>query len=533
MSSLTGTMTLFRLALRLDRVRLTIWITALAGVTILTAFAFGNLYPDSESRLVLSAGIRANPAVIALTGPPFNLSSVGGLTSWRVGGFGAVLAALMSVLTLVRHTRAEEESGRLELISAGAVGRLAPLTSGVGLVLFANLVLGSLVTVGLTAVGESRPGAIAFGLGLASAGWMFAAITAVAVQITDGARAATGIAGAALGVAFFLRAAGDSAGDNGLSWLSWLSPVGWTQQVRPFAGERWWVLGLPTGLVVILVGMAYVLVRHRDVGSGLLPTRVGAAEAGAELGSPVSLAWRLQRGALAGWALGFAIAGAAFGSIAEGVADLLDSSPQLKDVLERLGRQGSVVDSYLSATMGMCGLVAAAYGVQATLRLRSEESALQLEPILATPVGRIRWAIGHLALAMVGTAVILAYAGLTAGVVHGLRSGDLLGQLPRVLAGALVRLPAALVLPGIAVALFGIVPRFTVASWGALVVFLVVGQLGAILQLDQLILDISPFTHVPDVPLEPIAVAPLAWLIAVSIMLSAVGLAAFQRRDIG
>ncbi|MDQ4148404.1 MAG: ABC transporter permease [Actinomycetota bacterium] len=533
MRSLAGTGALLRLAARLDRVRLPIWIATLATVTVSTAFAFTSLVPDVASRLQFSAGVVGNPAVIALTGPLFNGTSIGGLTAWRVGGFGAVLAALMSLLTVVRHTRAEEETGRLELVAAGAIGRLAPLTAALALVFLANLLLGVLVAVGLAAAGEDPLGAAALGLALAGAGWMFGAVAAVTAQMTEGARAASGIAGAALGVAYFLRAAGDSAGEGGPSWLSWLSPIGWTQQIRPFAGERWWVLGLMAGFVAVLVGAAYALVRRRDVGSGLVPARVGPVEAGAELASPLSLAWRLHRGALIAWALAFAVAGAAFGSIAEGVADMLDANPQLAEVFERIGGEAGVVDAFISAAMGSCGFVAAVYAAQATLRLRSEETSLRLEPILATPVGRIRWAAGHLTFALVGTGIILGYAGLTAGVVHGLRTADLSGQLPRVLAAALVQIPAALVLSGIAVALFGLVPRFVVATWGLLVVFLLLGQLGPVFQLDQLILDFSPFTHVPEVPGEEVAAAPLLGLAAVTVALIAVGLAAFRRRDIG
>jgi ABC-2 type transport system permease protein len=41
-------------------------------------------------------------------------------------------------------------------------------------------------------------------------------------------------------------------GDAGPHWLSWLSPLGWMQQLRPFADERWWVLLLAVALIVPL-----------------------------------------------------------------------------------------------------------------------------------------------------------------------------------------------------------------------------------------------------------------------------------------
>ena len=73
---------------------------------------------------------------------------------------------------------------------------------------------------------------------------------------------------AVLGAAFLLRAIGDTA--SGLSWLSWLSPIGWAERFRPFAGERWAVLLLPVALLVVLLAAAAALLVRRDLGAGVL-----------------------------------------------------------------------------------------------------------------------------------------------------------------------------------------------------------------------------------------------------------------------
>jgi ABC-2 type transport system permease protein len=285
--------------------------------------------------------------------------------------------------------------------------------------------------------------------------------------------------------------------------------------------------------VAALAGAAYALASRRDLGAGLLPPRTGPAQAVAGLRSPFALAWRLHRPALLGWAAGFAVVGAAVGSVAQGVGELLTDNPQLADLFTRIGGQQRLVDAYIASTMGVVGLLAAAYAVAAALRLRSEETGLRAEPILATSVGRTRWARSHLAFAAVGPAVLLATAGLAAGLMHGLRTGDVGTQLPRVLAGALVQLPATWVLAGIAVALYGFVPRLAAASWAALVVFLLLGQLGPLLQLDQRAMDLSPFTHVPKIPGAELTATPMLWLAAVGVVLTAAGLAGFRQRDIG
>jgi ABC-2 type transport system permease protein len=532
MSSLAGTGTLARLALRLDRIRLAIWILAVTGVTVGSASAFLKLYPTVQSRLVFSAGIAGTPALRALTGPPFDLSSIGGLTAWRVGGMSAVLVGLMSLLAVVRHTRADEEAGRLELVGAAVVGRRAPLTAALLIVCGSDLMLGVLVCLGLIGLGLPATGALALGLAFTSAGWMFAAIGAVAAQLVEGTRAASGISVAALGLSFVLRAIGDSAGQGGPRWLSWLSPIGWTQQVRPFASERWWVFGLAGIFVIATASIAYILVARRDLGAGLLPPRLGPAEAAPRFASPLALAWRLQRGSLFGWTAGFIVVGAAFGTVADSVKELFKDNPPLQRIIETMGGAKGIVDAYLSTTLGILGLVASAYAIQAALRLRSEEVALRAEPILATRVGRLRWASSHLFFAVAGPALLLGVAGLAAGVTHGAQIGSLVGEVPRLMGAAMVQLPAVWVIAGIAVLLFGLVPRFTIAAWGALVVCLLLAQLGPILKLAGWAMDLSPFTHLPRVPGGTITLTPLMGLTAVAAALVAAGLAGFRLRDL-
>jgi ABC-2 type transport system permease protein len=177
-------------------------------------------------------------------------------------------------------------------------------------------------------------------------------------------------------------------------------------------------------------------------------------------------------------------------------------------------------------------LLASAYAVQAVLRLRSEETGRLAEPILATKVGRVGWALGHVLFAVVGPAVLMALEGVMVGLVHGLRSHDLGDQFPRIFWSAIVQLPAVWVIAGITVALFGFAPRLAVAAWGLLGVFLLLGELGPLLELKQWEMDLSPFTHVPKLPGAPMRTMPVVWLIAVAGLLTAAGLAAFRRRDL-
>jgi len=327
-----------------------------------------------------------------------------------------------------------------------------------------------------------------------------------------------------LGAAFALRAIGD-AGPHAVAWLS---PLGWAQAIRPFAGERWWLLLALLALAALLTFTATRLAVRRDLGAGILPARPGPARGA--LSTPLQLAWRLQRGALIGWAAGFAIAGAAFGSIAQDVGDVIGDSPDVLDALRRLGGTDSLADAYLAATFGILALIAAGYAVQAVLRLRGEETSGRAEPLLATAVSRTRWALSHVAIALAGTAVLMATAGLTAGIAHAAQTGDA-GQLPRLLGAALAQVPAAWVLAGVALALFGLAPKATTAAWAALALCLALAELGPVLELSPTLIDLSPFAHSPQLPGGMFSAAPLA-LAAIAAAFGAAGLAGLRRRDL-
>ncbi|GLY26770.1 hypothetical protein [Kineosporia sp. NBRC 101731] len=501
---MAGVWSLTRFALRQDRVRLTVWLLAIACLPVAIASSFANLYPDQASRIPFAADVAANPGLRALTGPALDLTTLGGLTTWRGMGTTCAFTAIMSFLLVLRHTRAAEESGRLELLRAAPIGRSAPLGAALLTAFIAHLLLAVLIGLTLTAAGLPTGGSMLFGLAVASCGLVFAALAAVAAQITEITRPATAICAAALASAYLLRAVGDASGPQ---WLSWFSPLGLAQQLRPFGTVQWWTLLVSLSAACLFGLVAFLIAGRRDVGSGLLAAAPGPARA-RNLGSSFALAWRLQRGTLLGWAVGFAVTGAAVGALANSVSSLVDDSPQLADVLTALGGKQSVVDSYLGAMFGICGLVAAAYAVSTLLRLNTEETEGRAETLLATPTGRLPWALGHLTIALAGALVLMLVAGLSTGLAYTLTSGQ--GDLPDLLLTALSQVFAAWVFAGLGLLLFGTRPSAAPLAWAALGAAAGIQLLGAALDLPQAVMDLSPFTHLPDRPATDLPVEP--WL---------------------
>jgi len=531
MTSLAGTRGLIRLILRRDRFLLPLWVLVLALLPIQTAVGIDQFYSTPAALRELYGTITSTPGLLAMLGPVFG-ATLGAITAWRAG-LVLTVVGLASMLSVIRHTRTDEEAGRRELLGSTVVGRNAPLAAALLVTLAADLVLGALLAAGMVGLGLPGTGSVAYGLSVVAAGWMFAAVGAVAAQLTEGAGAARGIGLGTLGVAYMLRAAGDTGGsDSGVGWLSWLSPIGWAQQTRAYADERWWVFALPVALVVVLVSAAFALLARRDVGAGVMAPRLGPATAAPGLRSPVALAWRLQRTALLAWTAGLALMGALIGSVADSVKNMANESSQLKDVLERLGGEKVLSDAYISGAMVIFALAAAGYAIQATLRLRSEEEGQRAEPVLATSVGRVQWAFSHLLFGLLGPAVALLAAGLAEGLVYGLVVGDVGGELPRVAAGALVQVPAVLVLSGLAMALFGLLPRLAPVSWAALAASAFLVLIGPLLRLSHWLLDLAPFSHIPKVPGADVSAVPLAWLLGIAAVLAVAGLAGFRRRDI-
>lgn len=516
---LAGTGTLLRFALRRDRVMIPVWIAVNALMVLSMPGTLEGLYGTPAERADLIRQMETNSSLRAMVGPVFG-DSLGALTAWRVGVYAGALAAVMSLLIVVRHTRDEEESGRQELVASGMVGRRASLTAALLAAAVANGVLALLVTAGLA--GQGATGALALGLGIAAVGMVFATMAAIVAQLTESARLARGLTAAVLGAAFVLRAAGDSATDDGSSVLTRLSPLGWLENLRPYASERWWVLALFAGAVALQGAVAYALAGRRDLGMSFLPTRPGPASG--RLGSAGALAWRLQRGGVLGWSIGFFLAGVVYGGMTDGAADLVGDNAGARRIIERMGGQSGLTDAFLASMVGMLGLIAALYIVASVLRLHGEETSGRAEPVLANAVGRVRWAAGHLVIAFGGAALIMLLAGLGLAVGYGRETGAILGA-------CLVQLPAVWVVGGVAALLHGVLPRAALAAWGIAGAVLLIGWVGPALDVPQAVLDVSPFGHLPKLPGGAMHWGPVLVLTGLAVLLVAGGLAGLRRRD--
>ncbi len=410
------------------------------------------------------------------------------------------------------------------------MGRRAPLTAAVLLTAATVVLTSALAAASLVAAGLGVRGSMAFGLAWGGVGLVFTGVTAVAAQLTSTTRGCGAWAFGALGLAYLVRAVGDTAG-NGV--LTWLSPLGWAERLEPFGADRFVVVVVPLVASVALVALAFALRARRDLGSGLLPSRPGPAGAAPSLRSPYALAWRLQRAGLGGWLVAYAVVGVVLGGVAGSVATLA-SSAQMQDLLRRLGGDaGSLTDTFVSTEVQFLAVGAAAYGISAALRLRGEETDQHTEQVLATRTRRLEVLASHGVVALAGSAGLMVLLGIALSIGTATLYGGFGAALGHLLPSVLATVPPVWVCVGLALAVFGSAPRIVYVAWALLTLFVVVGEFGPLFDLPRPVVDVSPFVHAVVLPGSGVVAAPMVVLLAIGLALVAGAGVAFRRRDIG
>lgn len=527
-SSLAGLGTLLRFQLRRDRVRLPVWILGITLAVVSTAVSFPAIYPTAEDRAGALQTID-NPGTTALIGAVYGGAdyTYGIMVGHQLLGLICVVAALMSIFTLVRHTRAEEEAGRTELLRSSVVGRHASAVAAVILVGGANVMLALALAVGLGSLGIETitwEGSVLFSAGVAAVGLVFAGVAAVTAQLTESARTASSSAGLLLALAYVLRAMGDVSNET----ISWFSPIGWAQATQVYRADDWAPLAIALGAAAALVVASVLLSRRRDVGAGVLGTRPGPARGGILLQGPFGLAWRLSRGTVIGWSIGLLVFGLLYGPVLSEASTYLDDLPIMAEFLP--DAQASGAELFGATVIAVTAILCAIPAVQVVLRLRSEETAGRVGPLLTTPLSRTRWMAASVVLAVLTAVVVLGVTGLGIGLGAAYSMDDAAWVAASVGAGVSY-LPAVAVVIGVGALLVGWLPRVAGWAWALVGFAAVVMYFGGILDLPQWLIDVSPFSHVPQQPAVDFDGVPLAWLMLVALVLMAAGLAGVRRRD--
>ncbi len=195
----SGTTSLLRLALRRDRIRLSIWIAALTLMMLYAPNAIRLAYPDEAQRQA-RVNLMKTPAAIIMGGPMFggNETDLGVMMANELMLTMIVATSILSILTVIRHTRAEEESGAAELVLSSVVGRYARTNAALILTGGVNAALAVTMTLAMASTGFGIVDTAAMCLGITGVAMVFGAVAAVTAQLWRQSRTATGAAMAVL-----------------------------------------------------------------------------------------------------------------------------------------------------------------------------------------------------------------------------------------------------------------------------------------------------------------------------------------------
>lgn len=520
MSTRSGTGLLLRQNLRRDRIITPIWLVVLGALCLASAAATPGLYDTEAARVRAAEAINNSPAIVALYGPILDVRSEGELSMTKMTVLYAVFAAVLLVVLVRRHTRVEEESGRAELVGGTVVGRDASLAAAVAQGAIVSVAVGLVGALANIAGGLDPAGSLVFGCLWLGTGLVATGIAAVCCQLSASARTCAAAAAAVLGALFLLRAAGDA---GGMTWLSWLSPLGWNTQARAWSGTRWWVLALYPLLAFALVAFAQRLRGRRDLGAGLVAARPGPATGSPRLADAISLSLRVHGTSLVVWTGAVAVLGLLFGFIAPGLDDLLDSGTA-QELIDRLGGQ------MLAAVLSMVAIVVSCFAISVISHAGGDESAGRAEAVLATATSRTRWMAASLIVALVGSLWLLLVTGAMLWVGYATAGGPSPGDL---ITAALGWSPAVWVVAGLSALLLAVRGSWAVLGWGWPVLFLTLTIVGELARFPGWLTGLSPYSHVPTMPAEPWRWAPELGLTVVAAALLAAAWLRFRERDIG
>ena len=522
-------MSVWRLPWRLARRgAVLLWFSA-AVYMVVEVVSYEQAYPDEESRARL-AQLSDTAAVRALQGVPHAIETPGGFVTWDAAWFLALVVGIWAVLVTTRLTRAEEDSGRAELVLSRPIRSVRLLSVQLVVVAVGVLLFGAAAALALIVQGIPVSGSLLLGAGLSGVGLTFAAVAALAAQLLDHRRRAVSAALGVLGLSFVLRMYASTSDDR--AGLLHATPLGWLDRLQPFGAERW------SGLLPLLVAPALLValaIRERaarDSGAARFAGREDRPARVRLLGGAVAFGWRITSGVLVAWSIGVALFGVVLGSVVTAVVDLIEDDPEYARTLEQLGVDVSrPAEGFLSLMAVSLAMVFGLYVSWRVGALRGEEASGRLDHLLVRPVRRSRWLAGSYVLAVLAASLV-ALAGCV-GIWLGARIGG--SDLGWADAGLplLATLPVVVLFAGIGVLAFGLVPRLTVAVPVTLVVLAYVLELlGTALSPPPWVLDLSPFRWLPRPPIEPWTATPSVVLCALGLAATGAGVLLFSRRDL-
>ena len=505
-------------------------IALVVSAVLMLAAVLGSFSATDIATSESFAKLLENPAVRALYGMPFDTTNAGGFAVWRFGTILCVLAGLWALMATTRVLRGEEEAGRWDLLLTAPVTRGGVLLSHVKALGGGSVVVGLAVFGSFVAGGEPAGPAALYALGVTFLTLTFVSVGAVTSQLFGSRRRAAGTAGAVLGISYLIRMVADATADG--AWLRWASPLGWVENLEAFASNN--ALALVPLVIAppILFAVAVALDRRRDTDEGIIRDSGTSTARLRLLRSPLGFAWRERIGGLLGWGLGLLAFGFVLGAITKAFVDFIAADPDVANLTADFGFPSLTTPIGFVASVDAVSIaVVCVYAVMGIARLWEDEQSDRLDLAFAARVTRAAWlGAGAVTTAAVATLLMVAIGvGTWLGVaVTGVDITFVESM------GAIANLgPIVVLFLGLAVMIYGTIPKWTVAiaGGGAGALFLL-SFLGPAIDLPDWITNISPWQHVAVAPPDPVNWTGFIVMSVLGLAFGAVGLVGYSRRDL-
>jgi ABC-2 type transport system permease protein len=499
-------------------------------------------FDTPKSRAEMEAIVAAVPPILqGLAGKAVHVGTLGGYFQYKYGTFFPFVLSVWSILALSGTLASEASRGSLEFIAAtGRSRRRVALEKLCGHVLMVGLAcLVAFVSIAIAgAAYPVLPGdEISVAQALGYAVWLgmmalAAGTLAFAVAPFVGRGAAAGISGFVVFAGFILNGyqqpVPELAPYANLTW--W----GWTQNHIPLAGQFDWPSVALVGVaVVVFVAVGVEAFARRDIGSSSMRFAPSMPRSLLGLSGPVARATSVNLPVAFWWGLGVGLFGLVFGGAAGPFMEEVNKSPDFVKLLETVfpGINYASPGGFLQLLFVELGVIFAGLAAATFVSgWASDEISGRLEMLLATPLQRVRWAVGGGVGSLVAVALFVALSAVGIGIGVSTTGGDVITPI----AGSLILGIYAAALVGIGIAVGGVFGTRFAAPF--VVVFVLVTWFvqfaGGLLKLPDPIMQLALTSHYGQT-----FVGVWDWGgVAVSILLAiggiSIGAWGFARRDV-
>ncbi|WFA09262.1 hypothetical protein [Tissierella sp. Yu-01] len=523
-----GTKELLYLYLRRDRFRLLIWILLPVLMLIFHSITMISL---SSGKNIVSFLNEFNEDVLisAVHGPIMSLDLVGA-TLWRAASPITLFLGIGVILTVIRHTRTDEETGRTELIRSFSVGRYANLTAAMLLVILSTLLSSLLMTIPMKLIGGDVKEVLVFGATLFFAGIFYGGVGLLACQLKSSSSGTRNIGTIFLGLGLLINILNNMGGGD--TFLRLLSPIAWSRITTPFSGGN--VLGIVYCFVisVIPVFLAYTLSVKRDIGGAIFMDQTGLAEAKLTFNNPLALAWKTHKGMFMGWLFALIFVIGAFASISPSMSGSISSA--FEGIAGDNWMEGMTMDLlFLNIMIYILSIFVGLYSLIAMNNLKKEEIDGRNEIILDKKIKRKKYMFSFVFVALYGSAVLLIAMGLTGGIVYSVVTNNFGNEFWQIFIMGISKIPAVWILIGTFSIFYGFFPKLTDICWAIWGFFslLEIAWEGGII--DWSLMQLSPFSSSHyTIHVNNLSPQLLIGILLTSVILIFIGMVGYEKRDI-